>query len=108
MENRPLRGMRWWVVPMILLVFANVFVGMELRARVELLEAQHQEDVIENIFLGRKLEELHDENHERLAFMECQVDLASAGFRMGHNRAYRMMRAGMLENCIQTQEVYLD
>jgi len=79
-----------------------------LRARIELLETQKEEVVIENIFLARKLGEAVHETRGRFAKMECQTDLNAAGFRMGHNSAYRMMRAGVFESCNTLEEVYVD
>lgn len=81
------------------LVVVNSLALTVTAAHVRELRALHEEDVIEARFLSRKIEELHDESDGRFEKMECQVDLAVAGFRMGHSRAYRMMRAGLFETC---------
>ncbi len=75
---------------LVLAFMANARVDIS-RARIELLEAKHKEVIIENIFLARKLGESVHENKGRFVKIECQTDLASAGFRSGHWRARRMM-----------------
>jgi hypothetical protein len=70
-------------------------------ARLSLLEAELSEANVENVFLGRKIQELKVSVNTRESAMECRVDLAVAGFRIGHSRAYRLYRAGQIESCQQ-------
>jgi cell division protein YceG involved in septum cleavage len=69
-----------------------------------------QEDLnVQQIILNNIKEELEKTsfaNEGRFLKMECQVDLAAAGFRMGHSRAYIMMTTGAFKSCTDHQENY--
>jgi hypothetical protein len=58
-------------------------------SRLRLLEAQHSEVVVENLFLARKLGETHAGWQAANNRRDIQLRFAVAGFRTGSWRAYQ-------------------
>ena len=59
-----------------------------LEARIALFEKQH-------VYIQFHARELEASNNK----MQCQVDIAVAGFRGGHSVAYRLYTEGAFESC---------
>ena len=49
--------------------------------------------------LTAKIDETDIEMQKRLAFLECQTDVAVAGFRSGHTGARKLVVAGVFDSC---------
>ncbi len=88
-----------------LMAFTRIYL-LELQHKVAAVDLSNAE--VENVFLARKLGELHDEADIRFDKQECQTDISVAGFRGGHANARRLMLAGTFEACNAIQEEYLE
>lgn len=64
----------------------------DLIAQVEVLQYEIKQ-------LNSEIDETDVEMQKRLAFLECQTDMAVAGFRSGHTGARKLMVAGVFDSC---------
>jgi hypothetical protein len=77
-----------------------------LNLRMAALEEAHRDCQVEDVFLGRKMEELKKLTENEVATAHLHVDLAVSGFRTGSYRKYQMILAearstGVLQEGVQ-------
>ena len=80
-----------WLAALTIIMLTMTTWAMLTNARLNLLEAKHKEVVLENQFLSRKVQESHEGWIYSDMRRDLSLQLAVAGFRSGHYRAYAMM-----------------